>query len=182
VTLSDLFAVTAAWASTAEAEHHAPSLNDIWFPLVNFLIFAFIIKRFAVPLLHDYLRARREEVVSTLETAAESKRRASALVQDYRWRLAHLDEQVQSIQNSLRAEGEREGAKLLQDAEASARKIKADASFLAEQEVKMARQQLREEIAAQAAGKARELIQRNMSPADQGRLLEQFIQNIGQAQ
>jgi F-type H+-transporting ATPase subunit b len=181
VTLSDLFAVTAAWASAAEAEHHAPSFNDIWFPVVNFLIFAFIIKRFAVPLLRDYLRSRREEVVSTLETAAESKRRASALVQDYRWRLAHLDEQVQSIQSALRAEGEREGAKLLQDAEASARKIKADASFLAEQEVKMARQQLREEIAAQAAGEARELIQRNMSPADQSRLFEQFIQNIGQA-
>jgi F-type H+-transporting ATPase subunit b len=180
VSLPDLFAVTAAWAA-AEAEHHAPSPNDIWFPLVNFLIFAFIIKRFAVPPLRDYLRSRRQEVVSTLETAAESKRRASALVQDYRRRLAHLDEQVQSIQRSLRTEGEREAAKLLHDAEASARKIKADAGFLAEQEVKMARQQLREEIAAQATGKARELIERNMSPADQGRLLEQFIQNIGQA-
>jgi F-type H+-transporting ATPase subunit b len=181
VTLLNLFAVTAAWASAAEAEHHAPSLNDIWFPLINFLIFAFIIKRYAVPPVREYLRSRREDVVATLDTAAESKRRASALVQDYRWRLAHLDERVQSLQSALRAEGEREGAKLLQDAETLARKIKADARFLAEQEIKMARQQLREEIAEQATAKAREIIQRNIFPSDQGRLVDDFIRDIGQA-
>ena len=68
-----------------------------------------------------------------------------------------------------------------QDAEALARKIKADARFLAQQEVKMARQQIREEIAQQAAATATEVILRNISPADQGRLVEHFIQNIGQA-
>lgn len=181
MTVLDLMAVAQAWASAAEAEHHAPSIHDIWFPLVNFLIFAFIIKRFALPPVRDYLRSRREEVVRTLEAAAESKRRASAIVQDYRWRLAHLDEEVQSLQSSLRAEGERESAKLLQDGEALARKIKADARFLAEQEVKMARQQIREEMAQEAAVLGREIIQRNMSPADQGRLVEDFIQNVGQA-
>jgi F-type H+-transporting ATPase subunit b len=181
VTVLDLVTVAQAWASATEAEHHAPSIHGIWFPLVNFLIFAFIIRRFALPPVRDFLRSRREDVVTTLETAAESKRRASALVQDYRWRLAHLDEQIQSIQSSSRAEGERESVKLQQDAEALARKIKADARFLAEQEVKMARQQIREEIAQEASATARELILRNISPADQGRLVEHFIQNIGQA-
>jgi F-type H+-transporting ATPase subunit b len=181
MSIVDLFTAGQAWASAAEVEHHAPSINGIWFPLINFSIFAFIIVRFAVPPVRDYLRSRRQEVVTTLETAAESKRRASAVVQDYRWRLAHLDEQVQSLQNSLRAEGERQSARLLQDAEALALKIKADARFLADQEVKIARQTIREEMAQQAASHARELIERAMSAADQRRLIDDFIQNIGQA-
>ena len=38
-----------AWASSAAAEHHGPSIHEIWFPVGNFLIFAFIIVRFALP-------------------------------------------------------------------------------------------------------------------------------------
>ena len=58
-------------------------------------------------------------------------------------------------------------------------KIKEDANFLADQEVKMARQKMREEMANQAATTARELVQRNISGADQSRLVAEFIQTIG---
>jgi F-type H+-transporting ATPase subunit b len=158
-----------------------PSIHEIWFPVINFLIFAFIIARFAVPPVRDYLRSRRQEVVASLDAAAESKRRAAALVEDYRGRLAHLGDEMQALESALHAEGERERAKLLKEAEALAQKIKGDAQFLGEQEVKLARQQLREEIARQAETGARELIEQNISPADHQRLVRDFIDNIGQA-
>ncbi len=176
----EILTVAQAWASVAEAEQHALSINQIWFPLGNFLIFAWIIKRFALPLARDFLRSRREEVVSSIQEAAESKRRAEAIVQDYKARLARLNQDVQSIQASLRAEGERQSARLLQEAEGLARKIKEDARFLADQEVKIARQKIREEIAMQAEATARELIERNFTPTDQSRLTEEFIGGIGQ--
>ena len=58
--------------------------------------------------------------------------------------------------------------------------LEEDASFLAEQEVKMARQKLREEMAELAAATARQLVERNLSSADQTRLADDFIQTIGQ--
>lgn len=177
----EIVAVAQAWASAAEAEHHALSINQIWFPLGNFLIFAWIIKRFALPLVRDFLRSRREEVLSSIQGAAESKRRADAIVQDYKARLTRLDQDVQSIQASLRAEGERQRARLLEEAEGLARKIKEDARFLADQEVRIARQKIREEIATQAEASARELIQRNFTPSDQGHLTEELIRGIGQS-
>jgi F-type H+-transporting ATPase subunit b len=175
----EILAVAQAWASAAEAEQHAPSINQIWFPLGNFLIFAWIIKRFALPLVRDFLRSRREQVLSSIQEAAESKRRAEAIVQDYKARLARLDQDVQSIQTSLRDEGERQRARLLEEAEALARKIKEDARFLADQEVKIAGQKIREEIANQAEASVRQLIERHFTPMDQGRLTEEFIRNIG---
>ena len=60
-------------------------------------------------------------------------------------------------------------------------KIQEDANFLAEQEVKMARQKLREEMADQAEATARQLIERNLSGADQNRLVDDFIRTIGQS-
>ena len=51
----EFFTTAQAYASAAaEAEHHAPSINDIWFPLANFLIYAFIIVKFAFPLIRRF--------------------------------------------------------------------------------------------------------------------------------
>ena len=176
----ELFGVAQAWASAAEAEHHAPSIHQIWFPLGNFLIFAFIIVHYALPLVRNFLRSRYDEVLSAVRAAALKKQQAEAIVQDYKGRLARVEQELQSIAASLRDEGEREKAKLLRDAQTLAAKIKEDARFLADQEVKVARQKFREEMASQAEATARELIQHHLSAADQGRLVEDFIQSIGQ--
>lgn len=177
----EFFTAAQAWASAAaEAEHHAPSINDIWFPLANFLIYGFIIVKFAFPPVRDFLKSRRDEVVSTINQASAKKQAAETLVNEYRAKLSGLDKEVQSILTSLREEGERERIKLVSEAQATAVKIKDDAIFLADQEVKMARQKRREEMAELAAATAQQLVQGNLSSADQNRLVDDFIQTIGQ--
>ena len=175
-----IWGVEQAWASAAEAEHHAPSIDQIWFPLANFLIFTFIIFRYVLPLVRNFLQSRREAVLATIQEAAAKKKHAQAIVDDYKLKLAHLDQEVQSIQALLRSEGDREKAKLLAEGQALAAKIKEDARFLADQEFKLARQRIREEMAAQAEITARQLIERQLSSADQNRLAGDFIESIGQ--
>jgi F-type H+-transporting ATPase subunit b len=119
-------------------------------------------------------------VVTSIEGATESKQKAEAMVKDYQGRLARLPQEVQAIELSFRTEGEREKTKLLEEGQRRVGKIKEDAAFLAEQEVKVARQKIREEMADRAETAAKELIQRNLSPADQSHLVADFIQNIGQ--
>jgi F-type H+-transporting ATPase subunit b len=179
----DLFTTAQLWASEAAshgAEHHAPSINDIWYPLGNFLIYAFILVKFALPLVRDFLKSRREEVVSTIAQASAKKQAAEAFVSDYNAKIAGLDKQIQTMQAMLRDEGEKEKARLVSEAQMLAVKIQDDAQFLADQEVKIARQQLRQEMANQAETAARELLQRHLSAADQNRLAQEFIQSIGQ--
>ena len=181
MTVSDFFSTAQAYASAAaEAEHHAPSINDIWFPLINFIIYAFIIVKFAFPLVRDFLKTRREEVVTKLAQASAKKQAAEALVREYRSKLAGLAKEVQSLQAALREEGEREKSRLVSEALATAVKIKEDANFLADQEIKTARQKLREEMADEAEATARQLIERNISAADQTRLADDFVRSVGQ--
>jgi F-type H+-transporting ATPase subunit b len=96
-------------------------------------------------------------------------------------KITGLDKETQTIQAALREEGEREKTRLVSEAHTLAAKIKEDALFLADQEVKVARQNLRQEMAEQAEAAARDLVRQNLSPADQMRLAEECIQNIGQA-
>jgi len=180
VNLLELFTTAQAWAAGG-GEHHAPPISDLIFPTLNFLIYAFIIVKYAFPLARNFLRSRREEVISVITLASAKKQQAEALVREFKTKLAGLDQEVQSIQASWRDEAEREKAKLLNEAQSLAARIKEDAQFLAEQEVKIARQKIREEMAIQAEATARELVRQHISPADQSRLATEFIQHIGQA-
>ena len=175
-----IFTIAQAWAAGG-AEHHTPSITEVILPALNFLIYAFIIVKFALPAVRSFLKSRRDEVVATIAQASAKKAAAQALVDEYKIKLAALDQQVRSLQATLRDEGERDKAKLVGEANAMAAKIKADASILADQEVKMARQKIREDMAIQAEATARALLQRNLSAEDQNRLADEFIQSIGQA-
>lgn len=179
MSLAHWFFVADAWAAGG-AEHHAPDITGIIFPLLNFLIYAGIIYYFAVPLVRSFLKSRHDEVLATITGAAARKRKAEALVEDYRNRLAMLNQEIESIQASLKAEGERDKARLLREAEGLAAKIKSDAQFLADQEIKAAKHQVFLELAERAKASATDLIRRHLSQADQGRLVEEFIHDIGQ--
>ena len=173
--------VSPLWAfSAAAVEEHAASVTDLIFPLINFLIFLYLIKRFLLPLIRSHLRSRRAEIVSALGEAGESKRSAEALVREYRERLAGLAEETRRIREELRADGERERTKLLREAEELASKMKADTDFIAEQEIKLARQKLRQEIARIAQEAAEKAIRSQLTAADQKRLVEEFLSGVGE--
>lgn len=168
-----------AWAaSTAAGVEHAANVSNLLFPLVNFLIFIYIIKRLVVPLLRNHIRSKRAEILDAVRSAGEEKEQAEAVLRDYRERMARQDQESQEICETLRTEGEREKAKLIQEAQELSAKLKTDADFLAQQEEKIARQQIREEIARLARDTAEKIIKANLTEADQERLGEQFLQQI----
>jgi F-type H+-transporting ATPase subunit b len=174
----DLFIVANAWAA-AGGEHHTPTIDEVIFPAINFLIYAAVLYYFALPKLRSFLRSRHEEVVSTMAQASAKKQQAEALVSAYRAKLAGAEQEIRAMQTTVRNEGEAEKAKLLSEAQALATKIRADALLLADQEAKTARQKIRQEMASQAEVAARLLVQKNISPADHGRLAQDFLQSIG---
>jgi F-type H+-transporting ATPase subunit b len=161
-------------------EHHAAPISQIIYPAINFLIFVYILKRFALPPVMAFLGSRRESIVKTVTEAADDKRRAEAIVLDYRARLARLDQETQRIQSELRAEGERDKARILREAEELAAKIKSDANVQVEQELKVARYRLRSEIARLAQKAAESVLRAHLTEADQKRLVEEFVGKLGE--
>jgi F-type H+-transporting ATPase subunit b len=179
--LAALF-LSVAWAApAAAAEEHAASVTELVFPLINFLIFLYLIKRFGLPIVGGYLKSRREGIAQSIREADEAKEHADALARDYQNRLARLAEETRSIRESIRADGEREKAKLLAEVQEIATRIKTDADLLAEQEVRLARQALRREIVDAARAAAEKIIRQNFSAADQKRMVAEFLTEVGTA-
>ena len=179
--LWELLFLAQAWAAAAaEAGEHAASVTQLVFPLINFLIFLYLLKRYLLPFARDYLRSRREEIATAVREADEAKQRAIALLRDYQNRLARLSEETRVIREALRAEGEREKAKLLAEAEIVVTRIQTDADFLAQQEVKSARQGLRRQIARAAQAAAEKLVRNNLTAADQKRMVSEFLSEVGE--
>ena len=156
----------------------SPSITELVFPLINFLIFAFLVKRYGLPLIRQHLKQRREGLVEAVETAQRAKGEAEGYVRKYRELLNVLDQQCERIRAELRAEGERERERVIAEAEESAAKLKADADFLAEQEIKMAREQIRGEMALLAKAAAERVIQQQMEAADHERMVGDFTRQI----
>ena len=167
-----------AWAASAGADGHSASITQLIYPLINFLIFAYLIKRFALPALKGHLRSRRERILTDVTGASEAKGRIEATLRDYRDRLSRLEEAKKNILDTLRAESERERTRLLRESEESAAKIKADADFVAQQEVKVARYELRKEMVLMAQAAAEKIIKADFRDADQQHLLDQFLLGI----
>jgi F-type H+-transporting ATPase subunit b len=175
-----LFLLRAAPAIAAE-EEHAASIGELTFPLINFLIFLYLIKRFALPLVRDYFKGRHTAIADAVREANEARERADALVRDYRNRLAQLGQEIQAIREALRADGEKEKARLLAEADEVRARINADADFLADQEARLARQELRREIVGAARAAAEKLVKDDLTAADQKRIVSDFLSEVGAA-
>ena len=176
-----LIFVAPAWAATAAGggEPHGAPFSQIIFPLINFLIFFYLLKRFVFPTVRDHLRSRRETIVTEVQEAEASRTEAESQLQQYRSHLSRLQEEAERIHQTIREDAEREKDKLLRDARELAEKIKADANSRAEQEFRIARQELREEMARMAEIAVVEALQKHQSPEDQRRWVEEFVEGIG---
>ena len=169
--------VPIAWAAGG-GEAHSSSVLDLIFPLINFLIFAYLAKRYAIPPLKDHLKKRREGIINSVAEANEAKGQAEKFLRHYKTLLQNLGEESAALRDTLKAEGEREKARIMDAAEEFATKLEADANFMAEQEMKMARQQIRGELAALAEEAADRALALQLTDTDQDRLISDFAQYL----
>lgn len=178
MSIIEFFFLPVAFAASSGAEGHSSPIVELIFPLVNFLIFGYLVRRFGIPPILQYLRVRREKIVNAVNTAAEAKSEAERYVQQYQDLLGRLQAEGERIKAEFRAEAERERERILAAAEDTAAKLKADAAFLAEQEVKIARHQVRVWLADAAQAAAAKAVHDHLTPDDQTRLVDDFTQQI----
>jgi F-type H+-transporting ATPase subunit b len=174
LTAALLLAVGTAHAAEGGA-HHAPSWSLTLWAMVNFVIYIFVLRRFAWPLVVEYLQDRRDRVVSALEAAARARREAEALKAEFETRMKSLEHEAARAREELLSLAKVEAGKLLAQAEQTAEKIRRDAEIVADQEVARARRALQAESAEIIARVAAEILSREVTPEDQERFVRDFL-------
>ena len=146
--------------------------------IINFAILAIGVYLVWTKAISGLLKRRGSDIHNAIEEAQKAKDAADRNAAEYRAKLSLLDSKVSEIHNELKLEGEAEKARIIAEAAKSAEALKAQAKLAAEQEIKKARIEIREEAARLAVQLAEDILKKELSPADQERLVKGYLNNL----
>jgi F0F1-type ATP synthase membrane subunit b/b' len=147
--------------------------------LINFGILAAGYYLLGKKSIADGLQARRDAIAKDIEEAQLMKHEAEERAKTYQAKLAVLEQEVVAAREALVRSGEAERDRIVKDAEAKAERMRKDAEFLVEQELKQIRLDLWRDAVDTAVVAAEELLKKRVTSADQERLAEDYLADLG---
>lgn len=183
VLLPLLLVVLLSGVAFASEGHHVDSgvlLKDFLYRLLDFTIMAAILVYFLAKPLKKGLAGRRETIEKTLAEAKQAKAEAEAKFAEYDRKLAQATEEIAEIGAAIRREGELEKQKIIENAKQMAITIEQDAEKAAALEVAKARSELQREAVQLAVDVAEELLKKNFTKDDDARLIDEYLQKVGE--
>jgi F-type H+-transporting ATPase subunit b len=155
-------------------------IKQVLTQIVGFLIFLFLIRRFAWGPVLQTLEARQAKIAGDLADADKRKQEAAELRGRLEQELRGIDQQArQKIQEAV-AEGQKVAAEIKADAQAQARARLDRAEAEIEAERAKAQKALHEDMARLAVGGAERILRKKLDEAEQRRLIGEFIAEAGE--
>ncbi len=170
-------------AMAAGGEHQVDSgviLKDFIWRCINFAVMVGLIVYFVSKPIRNALQNRRAEIEKSLADAVAARDAAETKASEYQEKLAKASAEIETIYAAIRREGELERDKILASAKEMAAKIEQEADAKAAGAVARARLELRAEAARLAVELAEELLAKNVTAADQKRLVDEYMQKVGE--
>ncbi|MBI3398911.1 MAG: ATP synthase F0 subunit B [Deltaproteobacteria bacterium] len=172
-----LTVVSTAFAAE-EGGHDGSAAGSVW-RVINFTILVmaiFLIARYLK--LKDFFADRKESIRIGLEEARKAKEEAERKVLEFEVKFNLLHKKIEEIHQEIKAEGEIEKKKIIEEAIRAAEKIKEQARLAAEQEIKKAKQEIKGEVAKVAVEMAEEILRHELTAADQERLIKEYMEKV----
>lgn len=157
---------------------HEKMMDLLWRAL-NFLGLVIILVKFTSKPIANALKSRRLAIKEQFEDLEAKKSEAEQMYKEYEGKLAGIDDEVTRIIEGAVAQAEAEKQRIIADAQRAAGDIKRQAEMAVQHELAVANQRLRAEIAEQAATMAEDLIRKNLQPADQDKLVAEYLDKVG---
>ena len=148
--------------------------------ILGFLIFLFLIRRFAWGPVLQMLEDRKAKIAGDLAEAEGKKKEAADLRAKLDQELRTIDQQARAKIQEAVGEAQRMATEIKADAQAQARARleRADAEIDAERA--KAQQALLEDMARLAVGGAEKILKKKLDEAEQRRLIGEFIAGAGE--
>ena len=167
-----------AHASGHDAAAEAAHKREFTYEVINLAILIAALVYFARKPVQSYLATRRDTIAKNIASSEQLLKDAERKLGEWNDRAARLDADVEAILESTRKSAETEKSRILVDAEATAARIRQNATGVVERELRAAREGLREEAAELAVSLAGKLLREQVNAADRDRLADEFIAKI----
>jgi F-type H+-transporting ATPase subunit b len=171
-----LVATPALAAGGGEEEGH----QSLLWPLLNFALLIAVLVYVARKPIQSFFAERRRTIHDDLEQSAELQRQAEERHAKWQRRLVELERELDEIRRLGRDRADAEREQILADARESAARIERTARSAIDQELRRAREQLRDEASDLAVELAAGLLGERVTDADRDRLVDEFIARVEQ--
>ncbi len=179
-----VLAASALMPAVARAAESGAEPKGSWLTLgffaANFVAFLFILIYYAVPLARSFFTDRAASIRASLGKAESALAEADTLARAAEARKAALESELARIKAEFDAQTNYQLARIRELAKAHSERLKHDSQMTAAAMTEAAQRRVRERLAAAAAAHARDTIARNFGGDDQGRLIEGFMDKLGQ--
>lgn len=157
-------------------------LKDLFWRTVNFLALVVLLVKFLAKPIGAGLSGRQQQIKEDLEELSVRRDAAEASYKEFEAKLAGMEKEMELVVQKAIAQAQNEKVRILADAERAAEDIKRQAEAALQGELEDAKRLLRVEVAEKAAAMAEELVVRNLTPADQVAITEQYLERVGAVQ
>lgn len=165
-------------AAAEEAEHHEASLMDFFWPVVNFAILCWVLYYFLKAPLSTYLKDRGTSIRRDLVDAAAIKNTATAQLEEIDRKLKALPGEIDSLRTRGQEEIAAEERRIAEQAAAERDRLLDQARRDIDVQVRLAKRALTEHAANLAVKLATDRIASGMTPADQDRLVDRYLEQV----
>jgi F-type H+-transporting ATPase subunit b len=151
---------------------------EVW-KFANLFVFAGILYYLLRPSVSKAFQEKRADIRAQLQKAQAERDAALAKLQDVEQRLAKMDGEMVSLRDKAESEAAAEAARMKQATEEEIAKLRDQAQREIDGAAKLARQDLQRFTAEQSVKMAEEILRREMSAADDARLMKAQVAQIG---
>lgn len=169
---------TLALAASAGSEGHHGIPESLTYSAINFGLYVVLLFFLLRKPVRNYFKSRKESFSQALIKAEAARNEAEARKKEINDRLQRLESSSDESIAQARAEAAALRARILQDAEAVSRNLRAEAQRTAQVEIERAKNELREELLSQAVALSRKMLVDKMAEPDQKRLQTEFVDKI----
>ena len=157
-------------------------LGTILFTLLNTLVLFLGIRHFLFKPVNKILTERQNAVDQTLRDAEDARTRAEAAETEYTEKLAQAKEESAEMIRSATRKAQRRSDEIVAQAKVDAAGIMQQGRDELEREKRRAESELRSGVSGLAVMVAEKVVEREINPADHARLIDEFIDSVGDVQ
>ena len=149
--------------------------------ILNLFIQMYLIKRFLFKPVNDILAKRQALTDKEIQDAREAKESADKIKAEYEEHMSSARAEAAQIVSDAKKNAEMESDRMIKEAQAEAMGIKTRAEADIEQEKKKAINEAKDQIGGLALDIAGKVVEKEIREEDHRKLIDEFIQSVGEA-
>ena len=149
---------------------------NLLFSLITVVVLVLILKKFFFEKVHQFMEARQQQVVNTLQEAQTTREEVQQKLEEYEAQMAFAESEKREIIKKAMQEAQAQAGAVLETASKEAGQVREQTRREIERDKMIAKKELQREIGDMAVLAAGKIIGEELNPKRQAEVVEKIIE------